>query len=180
MLWIVLGAATIAATPTQPLASAFERFCSPQDIPTQAILARADRDGWQSKGPGQPKPFDRATERFKPSDRGILELTVSDTQSAGEQRETCGVSVAAAAPGIVAATQRLLGFAPALNLGTAATFYALRRGDRWQSGAALNHADFLAAKSEGRFYTIVAATTGASSSIYALRVMPSAAVKGQP
>jgi hypothetical protein len=75
-------------------------------------------------------------------------------------------------PGIVAAAQAALGFKPALDLGTSATFYAVRTGDAWQSGAGLNSSEFATAKAAGRFYSIVASTTESGAAIYALHVMP--------
>jgi hypothetical protein len=173
MLWHTLAAVASSATPVPSIVADFEKFCGPQGKSTQAILAQADRAGWKTNAAGAPRNFDPATERFKDSDQGLLKLAVATTQSAGEQRQVCGVSSASAVPGIAAATQTALGFKPALDMGTSATFFAVSTGNSWQSGAELTSSEFAAAKAAGRYYSIVASTTESSSMIYALHVLPS-------
>ena len=171
MLWFTLAAAASSAMPLPPIVADFESFCGTQERSTQAVLAQADQAGWKSSATGAPKDFDPATQRLKNSDQGLLKLAVTTTQSAGEQRQTCGLTSTSAVPGIVAAAQAALGFKPALDMGTSATFYAVWNGGVWQSGAALKPSEFATAKAAGNFYSIVASTTDTGATIYALHVM---------
>jgi hypothetical protein len=161
--------------PVPPIVADFERFCGAQGQSAQAILAQADQAGWKTSAPGAPKDFDPATQRLKDSDQGLIKLAVTSTQSAGEQRQVCGLNSTSAVPGIVAAAQAALGFRPALDMETTATFYAVRNGDAWQSGAGLTPPEFATAKAAGNFYSIVASTTETGATIYALHVMPAKA-----
>ncbi|MCI4590165.1 hypothetical protein MOK15_08660 [Sphingobium sp. BYY-5] len=161
--------------PVPPIVVDFEKFCEAQDQSTQAILVQADQAGWKTSAVGAPKDFDPATQRLKDSDQGLLRLAITSTRSAGEQRQTCGLTSTSGVPGIVAAMQTALGFKPALNMGTAATFYAVRTGNAWQSGAGLNPSEFATAKAKGQFYSIVASTMETGAAIYALHVMPAKA-----
>lgn len=68
--------------------------------------------------------------------------------------------------------QAALGFKPALDIGTTATFFAVSTGNSWRSGAGFSSAEFAAAKAAGRYYSIVASTTESYATIYALHVLP--------
>jgi len=172
MLWLTVAAAASTAMPLPPIVADFESFCEAQGQSTQAILAQADQAGWKSTATGAPKDIDPATQRLKNSDQGLLKLTVSTTQSAGERRQGCGLTSTSAVPSIVAAAQAALGFKPVLDMGTAATFFAVRNGSAWQSGAGLKPSEFAAAKAAGNFFSIVASTTDTGATIFALHVMP--------
>jgi hypothetical protein len=172
MLWLTLAAVASSATPAPLIVTDFETFCGPQGQSTQAILAQADQAGWKTSAAGAPKDFDPATQRLKNSDQGVLKLAVATTQSAGEQRQACSLTSTSAVPGIVAAAQAVLGFKPSLDMRKSATFYAVRSGDAWQSGAGLSSSELATAKAAGRFYSIVASTTDSGAAIYALHVMP--------
>ena len=150
----------------------FEKLCGPQGQSTQAILAQADQAGWKTSADGAPKDFDPVTQRLKDSDQGLLKLSVATTQSAGEQRQACGLTSTSAIPGIAAAMQAALGFKPALDMGTTATFFAVSTGKAWKSGAGFTSPEFAAAKAAGRYYSIVAGSTESYATIFALHVLP--------
>lgn len=168
----LIGFAAMAlASASPPIVADFAKLCEAPASSAQAILAQADRDGWRKSETGGSGRGASAAERFKDSDQGELKLVAEDTESAGERREVCGISTAAKVPDLVAATTAQLGFAPALNLGTAATFFAVRSGESLQSGAGLSQPAFLAAKAQGRFYSIMASTDDMGVRLFALHVM---------
>ncbi|KQS03654.1 hypothetical protein ASG11_04850 [Sphingomonas sp. Leaf357] len=101
---------------------------------------------------------------------GSLTLNVSDSESAGEARQVCTVGTDQALSGTVQATKALLGFEPAVDLGTSATFFAVRDAVGWHSGAALGTSSFQAAKREGRFYSVIASNGDSSSQIVAIHI----------
>lgn len=163
-----------ATPPIAPtIVTEFVKLCASASDSARVVLARADADGWRTEDPGAPKDFNPATGRLKRAASGLLQLRVEDTHSAGETREACGVSTASETPDIVAGAQTLLGIPPALNLGSAATFFAVRTGRGWISGAGLSQPEFLALKAQGRFFSIVASTADTDSRIFALHVMRS-------
>jgi hypothetical protein len=172
MLWLSPAAVASSATPVPLIVADFEKYCGPQRQSPQAILAQADQDGWKTSAAGAPKDFDPATQRLKASDQGLLKLAVATMRSGGEQRQACGLTSTSAVPGIVVATQEVLGFKPAVDMGTTATFFAVSIGNAWQSGVGLSSSEFAAAKATGRYYSIVASTTETYATIYALHVLP--------
>ena len=175
MLWLTLAAEMSASIPGSSIVSEFQKFCVPPGASVQTVLAHADQDGWRKGGAGTPADFDPATQRLKDTDHGLLKLAVTTTLSRDSQELACGLSNSLSVPNLVPTMQAYLGFAPFLNMGTATTFYAVRSGTAWQSGAALSRPDFLKAQTEGRFYSIVVGSTETSSTIVELRVIPSKA-----
>jgi hypothetical protein len=172
MLWLALATVASSALPVPSIVADFMRFCGPQGQSTPAVLAQADRAGWETSALGALRDFDPATQRLKKIDQGWLKLAVATLRSAGEQRQACGLTSTSAVPGIVAAAQAALGIKPSLDTRMSATFYAVRKGNIWQAGAGLSLSKIAIAKAAGRFYSIVASTTGSGATIYALHVMP--------
>ncbi|THD79342.1 MAG: hypothetical protein E7812_09725 [Phenylobacterium sp.] len=149
------AAAQAAQAPALQAVAAFGALCATGELTPQAVLARAEAAGWRRGGPDAPKDFDPQTQRLSPAGGAALRLMVTSETSLGERRDTCGVGGTAPMAGVVAATGAWLGFPPALDLRTTGTFYAVRTGEAWASGAKLDHAAFAGVKAEGRFYSIV-------------------------
>lgn len=159
--------ALAAATVTDPVVADFDHFClSGQSA--QAILAEADREGWQSGVAGAPAHFDPATQRYKSTDNGPLVLRVEDSTSAGETRQGCGIIPPQTDSGIAAALQTDLGLAPAFHAGTAATFYAIKSANGWQAGT--DRKLWQKSHDDGRFYAIMT-SGGVPSFVATLHVL---------
>ncbi|WP_420137685.1 hypothetical protein [Sphingomonas sp.] len=171
MLWLTLVATISGAAPLPPIVADFQSVCGAQNQSRDGILAEAKREGWTAR-PSAPAD-DGQTQRLIHAGADRLGLAVTTTHSAGEVRQACGLTSATAVPGIAAAAQSALGFKPAVDLGSAATFFAVRTGNRWRSATELTSAERAAAKTAGRLYTIVASSTGTSASIYTLHVTAS-------
>jgi hypothetical protein len=176
MLLLTLAAAVSATIPDSSIVAEFQKYCEPPIATVQTVLAQADRDGWRKGGAGAPTDFDPATQRLKDTDKGLLKLGFTTVHNRdNSQWQVCGLSISSAIPNIVPATEALLGFAPFLNMGSTANFFAVRSGATWRSGTALSHAEFLVTQAQGRFYSIVASSTETYATIYALREIPSKA-----
>jgi hypothetical protein len=176
ILMAVLAAVTAPAT-DKIMVTAYDQLCVPGSA-SQAVLSRADRDGWQSSGPDKPKDFDTAADRFKTVGTATLKLSARETSGPGERFVTCGISVATAQPDLAADVQTMLGFAPALHFGTSANFFALRENDRWLDGSQLTGKDFAAAKAAGKFYSLLTLSHEGGSSVLSLQALPIARGNG--
>lgn len=170
MLWFTLAATIAGATPLPPIVADFQSICGNNDQAPQAILAEAKREGWTARAPGSAGAADPHTQRLMHATPDGLELILTTNHSAGETRQTCGLKSTSAAPGIVQAAQEALGFKPALDMGSAATFFAIRTGAVWRSAYRLPPAEIGAAKAAGRFYTIMAHSDVDGASLYAVHV----------
>lgn len=147
-----------------PVAAAFAKLCAAGDVAPISVLAAADKDGWR-QGPGLPGS-EPAMQRFKLSEQGTMTLRLSHERFIGGKRTVCSISVEAASPGIISATQKVLGgIAPALNLGAAATFLVVWTEDGWRSSSRLRVGELSLAKREGRYFRIMAGTTAADARI---------------
>ncbi|WP_156363658.1 hypothetical protein [Sphingomonas sp. Leaf357] len=144
------------------MAREFGSLCLDRPSSTAAIRKRASDRGWHQT--------DRRGELGEINAEGSLTLNVSDSESAGEARQVCTVGTDQALSGTVQATKALLGFEPAVDLGTSATFFAVRDAVGWHSGAALGTSSFQAAKREGRFYSVIASNGDSSSQIVAIHI----------
>lgn len=170
-MFLMAMAAAVSGT-GGAMAAAYDILCTGQDGSPGAVLALADRAGWRSAGPGMPDGFDPAFDRFILAGDATLKLDVRETIVRDERLASCGISTPAPQPGLVADVQAMLGFAPALNLATSATFFALREGGRWKNASALSPAELAAAKAAGKFYSIIAAGTEKSATLVSLRFRP--------
>lgn len=147
-----------------PVAAAFARLCASGDLAPVPVLAAADKDGWR-QGPGLPGS-EPAMQRFKDSEQGTLTLRLSHERIIGGKKTVCTISVEAASPGIIAATQKVLGgAAPALNMGMAATFLVVWTDEGWRAASRLKVGELTSAKRDGRYYRIMAGTTAADARI---------------
>lgn len=176
ILMAVLAAVTAPAT-DKIMITAYDQLCMPGSA-SQAVLSRADHEGWQSSGPGKPKDFDAAADRFKTVGAATLKLSARETSGAGERFVTCGISAATAQPDLASDVQTLLGFAPAFNFGTSANFFALRENNRWLDGSKLTGKDFAAAKAAGKFYSLLTLSHDGGSSVLMFQALPIAQGKG--
>ena len=176
MFLMAMAMAAAAAVPGTggAMAAAYDALCTGRDDSPVAVLALADRAGWRSAGPGMPEAFDPAFDRFTIAGDATLKLDVRETIVRDERLASCGISTQVPEPGLVADVQAMLGFAPALNLATSATFFALREDGRWRDAKAVSRAEFAAAKAAGKFYSIVAAGTEKTATLVSLRIRPAA------
>jgi hypothetical protein len=174
MFLMAMAAAAAVPGTGGAMAAAYDTLCTGQDSSPTAVLALADRAGWRSAGPGMPDRFDPAFDRFTIAGDATLELDVRETIVRDERLASCGISTPIAVPGLVADVQAMLGFAPALNLATSATFFALREDGQWRDAKAVSRAEFAAAKAAGKFYSIVAAGTEKTAALVSLRIRPAA------
>ncbi len=176
ILMAVLAAVTAPAT-DKIMVTAYDQLCVPGSA-SQAVLSRADRDGWQNDGPGKPKDFDATADRFKVVGTATLKLSARETSARDERFVTCGISAATAQPDLVSDVQTMLGFAPALNFGTSANFFALRENDRWLDGSKLTGKEFAAAKAAGKFYSLLTLSHDGGASVLSFQALPIAQAKG--
>jgi hypothetical protein len=172
---LFLTSATAETLTDQPQAPrAFASLCASGDISAPSVLAHADKDGWRREGAHLPQDFNPAEDRVKDTSQGVLSLRGGSSPVPSGHLNGCAISGEFQTPGIVAAVQGVLGFSPAFNLGTSATFFATWSDNSWHSAATLSRADFLAAKAEGHFFSIVASTTTTESSIMVMQPIPDA------
>ena len=146
MFLMAMAAAAAVPGTGGAMAAAYDTLCTGRDDSPGAVLALADRAGWRSAGPGMPEAFDPAFDRFTIAGDATLKLDVRETIVRDERLASCGISTQVPEPGLVADVQAMLGFAPALNLATSATFFALREDGRWRDAKAVSRAEFAAAK----------------------------------
>jgi hypothetical protein len=165
--------------PVQQTIKSFQQLCATGPLSPEAVLAKADAQGWRRTGRDAPATFDPKTQRLSPLGEPSLLLIVATETSYGEQRDSCGIGIAAPTRGLAAAVRDWLGFAPTFAMALSATYAALRTGDDWRSGSTQNHAEFAKAKAEGRFYSIMVADRGTEepdtpypASVMLLRVQP--------
>jgi hypothetical protein len=172
-LMAMVAAAGIPVPATdQAMTAAYVDLCTRDGGVPQGVLALADREGWRSGGPGAPKGFDPAHDRFILAGDATLELDVRENMVRDERFDTCGITTAGPQAALAADVQAMLGFAPALHIGTSATFYATRENGVWKDASKLTRAEFAAAKAAGKFYSVVAGSTGTSSTVFSLRIRP--------
>ena len=171
-LMAMLAAAAVVPGTAGAMTAAYDTLCVQGDDSPQVVLALAERNGWRSGGPGAPKEFDPAFDRFIQAGDATLMLDVRAMTSHGERRETCGISTASPQPALVADVQALLGFAPSFHLASSATFFAVRQNGMWKDGAKLTRAEFAAAKAAGKFYSVVVGGTATHATVFSLRVRP--------
>ncbi|MGH6617382.1 hypothetical protein [Sphingomonas sp.] len=176
ILMAVLAAVTAPAT-DKIMITAYDQLCVPGSA-SQAVLARADQDGWQRSGPGKPKDFDVTADRFKVVGTATLTLNARDTNVPGVRFVTCGISVATAQPDLASDLQAMLGFGPALHFGTSANFFALRENGRWRDGSTLSGKDFAAAKAAGKFYSLLTLSHEGGAVVLSFEALPTAQGKG--
>lgn len=154
--------AAIAQTPqASDIVAAFRAVCAAGETSQQAELDRADALGWRSFGQDAPKGFDRRTQRLSPSGGPSLILTTATDASAGEIRDSCGISSLTPVEGLVGATQRWLGFGPNFAMALSATFFGLRDGDQWRPSPKLDPDALAAVKHGGRLYSFMVLDNGA-------------------
>lgn len=158
--------------PAQPAASttaisAFTQLCL-SDLPAAragAILSLADAAGWRKSG----------GDRQADSVDGTLTLHVDDSVSAGETRESCGVSLDRPAPSLVSQVNQALGVAPSFAAAGSATFLAVRTATGWRAAGTLTPAESIAAKQAGVLFSVMVLDAGGQHpSVVALHVLPGA------
>jgi hypothetical protein len=156
------GTPCLARAPTaaEVASRSFQQLCATGPLSPGAIFAKADAAGWRRSGPEAAANFDPATQRLSPVGEPLLLLTASTETSLGERRDACSIAVAVRTTGLAEAVQNWLGFAPSFSMASSATYFALRSGEVWNSGAALSRDEFLKAKADGRFYSVVIGDRG--------------------
>ena len=160
---------SLAAVADTHILSAFARLCASGLPSANAVLARADEDGWR------PAPHEIINNLKPDSDRAMkverrdLRLRASDQVSATGTDHVCSVSYPSHSPNLAQEIQQFLGFKPVLSLGSAATFLAVLDHGRWRSASQLGQAEFEKAQAQGRYYSIITSNTDSVSMIVALR-----------
>lgn len=167
MISILFATALAGQSIANPVVVEFGRLCLSGQPSVTAIRDRARQYGWYRAG--------SSADLSKNSIRGRLTLKTSDQQSAAETREVCSISADSALKNTVPAAETLLGFKPAVDLDTSATFFAVRDRTGWQAGSGLNRTAFEQAKREGRFYSVIASVGDGRSMMTALHVLGVAA-----
>lgn len=163
MLSILFATVLASQASTNPVVVEFGRLCASGQPSVEATRNRPGRSGWHRAG--------SSADLFKNSAQGRLTLKTSDEASASETREVCSISADSALKDTVQAAETLLGFKPAIDLGTSATFFAVRDRTGWQSGSTLSRTAFEQAKRDGRFYSMIASVGDYSSTMVALHVL---------
>jgi hypothetical protein len=152
-------------------ADAFVRFCLPSDPDTTAaaILHQADAAGWRHTD-GKVADTD---ERTASGSDGSMNLRVDDISSAGETRESCGLTLHRPDPALIGALQTNLGFAPAFHVAGSATFFALRTPHGWRDGKGIDAEAFTTAKKAGNFFSLMVMNAEAGEpTLAAIHVLP--------
>ena len=174
---LATGAAQASPDLSAEIVKDFSTTCAVGDPSQNAVIARADAAGWRRGGPDAPQGPEPRTDRLRTVGADPIILHAETSVTLGERQDVCGVSTRAPAPRLLEAVEAWIGFAPSVPFGQSATFFAVRTGDVWRSGALLDHAAFLNAKSEGRFYSLAVMNTGHAASLILERATPGANAK---
>jgi hypothetical protein len=174
ILWALASIAASQASAVS-MVSSFTALCVNGGPTAAAILSRADHAGWRASGDDLPAGFDPATDRIRRDGGSTIKLSVHENTVGTERFESCGVSAASAIPDTISTVQTMLGFAPAIRMGSSATFLATHDAAGWHDTSKLDRAAFSTAKAAGQVYSVMTNVSETGAAVFSLNPRPDTA-----